>query len=43
MDRLNEEADTIELGTASVETRGVGFFSRDTSDEAWPNNGLAED
>lgn len=43
MDRLNETDETIELGVASVETRGGGKGLRDQPDEQFPVSGLTDD
>ncbi len=43
MDHPNETNDTIELGVASIETRGVGKGARDLPDEQFPISGLSDD
>ncbi|MCJ8157043.1 benenodin family lasso peptide [Sphingomonas sp. LaA6.9] len=45
MEHLNERSESleIELGTASVETRGNGVGKRDIPDEQYPLSGLTDD
>jgi len=43
MDHLNDIDETIELGVATVETRGGGKGLRDQPDEQFPVSGLTDD